>query len=85
MMNIPALIGVPLELEKMKDNVVIPTGNAGAVSSGMIGTSFSADAVGVGVSAAPVPVINKMCIRDRGRIVRVHSTEQSVGIKVGGF
>lgn len=34
-------------LEKMKDNVVIPTG-----------TSFSADAVGVGVSAAPVPVIN---------------------------
>jgi hypothetical protein len=42
----------------MKDNVVIPTGNAGAVSSGMTGTSFSADAVGVGVSAAPVPVIN---------------------------
>lgn len=34
-------------LEKMKDNVVIPTG-----------TSFSADAVGIGVSAAPVPVIN---------------------------
>lgn len=45
-------------LEKMKDNVVIPTGNAGAVSSGMTGTSFSADAVGVGVPAAPVPVIN---------------------------
>ena len=45
-------------LEKMKDNVVIPTGNAGAVSSGMTGTSFSADAVSVGVSAAPVPVIN---------------------------
>lgn len=45
-------------LEKMKDNVVIPTGNAGAVSSGMTGTSFFADAVGVGVSAAPVPVIN---------------------------
>lgn len=45
-------------MEKMKDNVVIPTGNAGAVSSGMTGTSFSADAVGVGVSAAPVPVIN---------------------------
>ena len=45
-------------LEKMKDNVVILTGNAGAVSSGMTGTSFSADAVGVGVSAAPVPVIN---------------------------
>lgn len=45
-------------LEKMKDNVVIPTGHAGAVSSGMTGTSFSADAVGVGVSAAPVPVIN---------------------------
>ena len=44
--------------EKMNDNVVIPTGNAGAVSSGMTGTSFSADAVGVGVSAAPVPVIN---------------------------
>ena len=45
-------------LEKMKDNVVIPTGNAGAVSAGMTGTSFSADAVGVGVPAAPVPVIN---------------------------
>ena len=45
-------------LEKMKDNVVIPTGNAGAVSSGMTGISFSADAVGVGVSAAPMPVIN---------------------------
>lgn len=45
-------------LEKMKDNMVIPTGNAGAVSSGMTGISFSADAVGVGVSAAPVPVIN---------------------------
>ena len=45
-------------LEKMKDNVVIPTGNAGAVSSGMTGTSFSADAVGVGVPAAPMPVIN---------------------------
>ena len=45
-------------LEKMKDNVVIPTGNAGAVSSGMTGISFSADAVGVGVPAAPMPVIN---------------------------
>ena len=45
-------------LEKMKDNVVIPTGNAGAVSAGMTGTSFSADAAGVGVPAAPVPVIN---------------------------
>ena len=45
-------------LEKMKDNVVIPTGNAGVVSSGMTGTSFSADAAGVGVPAAPVPVIN---------------------------
>ena len=37
-------------LEKMKDNAVIPTG--------MTGTSFSADAVGVGVPAAPMPVIN---------------------------
>lgn len=45
-------------LEKMKDNVVIPTGNTGAVSAGMTGTSFSADAAGVGVPAAPVPVIN---------------------------
>lgn len=45
-------------LEKMKDNAVIPTGNTGAVSSGMTGTSFSADAVGVGVPAAPMPVIN---------------------------
>ena len=34
-------------LEKMKDNMVIPTG-----------TSFSADAVGVGVPTAPMPVIN---------------------------
>ncbi len=45
-------------LEKMKDNAVIPTGNTGAVSAGMTGTSFSADAVGVGVPAAPMPVIN---------------------------
>ena len=45
-------------LEKMKDNAVIPTGNTGAVSAGMTGTSFFAYAVGVGVSAAPVPVIN---------------------------
>ena len=45
-------------LEKMKDNVVIPTGSTGAVSAGMTGTSFSADAVGVGVPAAPMPVIN---------------------------
>lgn len=45
-------------LEKMKDNAVIPTGNAGAVSAGMTGTSFSADAVGVGVPAGPMPVIN---------------------------
>ena len=45
-------------LEKMKDNAVIPTGNTGAVSVGMTGTSFSADAVGVGVPAAPMPVIN---------------------------
>lgn len=34
-------------LEKMKDNMVIPTG-----------TSFSADAAGVGVPAAPMSVIN---------------------------
>ena len=45
-------------LEKMKDNAVIPTGNTGAVSVGMTGASFSADAVGVGVPAAPMPVIN---------------------------
>ena len=45
-------------LEKMKDNVVIPTGNAGAVSSGVTGTSFSADVAGVGVPAAPAPVID---------------------------
>lgn len=45
-------------LEKMKDNVVIPTGNTGAVSAGMTGTPFSADAAGVGVPAAPMPVIN---------------------------
>ena len=34
------------------------TGNTGAVSAGMTGTSFSADVAGVGVPAAPVPVIN---------------------------
>ncbi len=45
-------------LEKMKDNVVIPTGNAGVVSTSVTGTSFSADAVGVGVPATPMPVIN---------------------------
>lgn len=45
-------------LEKMKDNPVIPSGNSGNIIPGSSGTSFSADAAGIGISAAPAPVID---------------------------
>ena len=45
-------------LEKMKNNVVISSGNSGSLPSQTSGTSFSADAVGIGVPAAPAPVID---------------------------
>ena len=45
-------------LEKMKDNPVIPSGNSGNVIPGSSGTSFSAEAAGIGASAAPAPVID---------------------------
>ena len=45
-------------LEKMKDNPVIPSGSGLSLSGGSSGTSFSADAAGIGVPAAPAPVID---------------------------
>ena len=45
-------------LEKMKDNPVIPSGGGVSLSGGSSGTSFSADAAGIGVSVAPAPVID---------------------------
>lgn len=45
-------------LEKMKDNVVIPTGGGMSLSAGYSGTSFSADAAGIGAQVAPAPVID---------------------------
>ena len=45
-------------LEKMKDNVVIPTGGGMSLSAGSSGTSFSADAAGIGAQVAPAPVID---------------------------
>ncbi len=45
-------------LEKMKNNVVISSGNSGSLPSQTSGTAFSADAVGIGVPAAPAPVID---------------------------
>ena len=45
-------------LEKMKDNPVIPSGNNAVMSSGTSETSFSAAAAGIGVPAAPAPVID---------------------------
>ena len=45
-------------LEKMKDNPVIPSGNSGNIIPGSSGTSFSAEAAGIGVPAAPAPVID---------------------------
>ena len=45
-------------LEKMKDNPVIPSGGVMSLSAGSSGTSFSADAAGIGVPTVPAPVID---------------------------
>ena len=45
-------------LEKMKDNPVIPSGGGVSLSAGYSGTSFSADAAGIGVPTVPAPVID---------------------------
>ena len=45
-------------LEKMKDNPVIPSGGGMSLSAGYSGTSFSADAAGIGAQVAPAPVID---------------------------
>ena len=45
-------------LEKMKDNMVIPTGGGMSLSAGSSGTSFSADAAGIGVPTVPASVID---------------------------
>ena len=45
-------------LEKMKDNPVIPSGGGVSLSAGYSGTSFSADAAGIGAQVAPAPVID---------------------------
>lgn len=45
-------------LEKMKANPVIPSGGGVSLSAGYSGTSFSADAAGIGAQVAPAPVID---------------------------
>ena len=45
-------------LEKMKDNPVIPSGGGMSLSAGSSGTSFSADAAGIGVPTGPASVID---------------------------
>lgn len=45
-------------LEKMKDNPVIPSGGGVSLSAGYSGTSFSADAAGIGVPTVPASVID---------------------------
>ncbi len=45
-------------LEKMKNNPVIPSGSSAVMPSGTSETSFSAVAAGIGVPAAPAPVID---------------------------
>lgn len=45
-------------LEKMKDNPVISSGGGMSLSAGSSGTSFSADAAGIGVPTVPAPVID---------------------------
>lgn len=45
-------------LEKMKDNPVIPSGGGMSLSAGSSGTSFSADAAGIGVPTVPASVID---------------------------
>ena len=45
-------------LEKMKDNPVIPSGGSLSLSGDSSGTSFSADAAGIGVPTVPASVID---------------------------
>lgn len=45
-------------LEKMKDNPVVPSGSSLSLSGDSSGTSFSADAAGIGVPTVPAPVID---------------------------
>lgn len=45
-------------LEKMKDNPAIPSGGGMSLSAGSSGTSFSADAAGIGVPTVPASVID---------------------------
>ena len=45
-------------LEKMKNNPAIPSGGGMSLSAGSSGTSFSADAAGIGVPTVPAPVID---------------------------
>ena len=45
-------------LEKMKDTPVIPSGGGMSLSAGSTGTSFSADAAGIGVPTVPASVID---------------------------
>lgn len=45
-------------LEKMKDNPVIPSGGGVSLSAGYSGTSFSADAAGIGAPTVPASVID---------------------------
>ena len=45
-------------LEKMKDNPVIPSEGGVSLSAGSSGTSFSADAAGIGVPTVPASVID---------------------------
>ena len=45
-------------LEKMKDNPVIPSGGGMSLSAGSSGTSFSADAAGIGVPTVPASMID---------------------------
>ena len=45
-------------LEKMKDNPAVPSGSSLSLSGDSSGTSFSADAAGIGVPTVPAPVID---------------------------
>ena len=45
-------------LEKMKDTPVIPSGGGVSLSAGSSGTSFSADAAGIGVPTVPASMID---------------------------
>ena len=45
-------------LERMKDNPVVPSGSSLSLSGDSSGTSFSADAAGIGVPTVPAPVID---------------------------